>query len=247
MVRVLLHWEIRFECSDRLDAAEFRCCLHYVGCLVLFFPININSFNTLCQRWAALSFFLSTLIDSTHYDRGGLAGRMLERGWSIPPLPPTSIYYFALSITIFTIFYSVLLLLYYCSIYYTFSQLLLTISSQTGPFLVESFFSYPFFLSFAQLYAVQITCYLLYRLPLSTCCAKYPFGKNVVYVMQCIIFSTSCSTVSHCPVCSIVCAVWTVSTGHCSVRHLTQSHGPAPSCPLPLSPQIHSTLEFCAI
>ena len=86
-----------------------------------FFPININSFNTLCQRWAALSFFLSTLIDSTHYDRGGLAGRMLERGWSIPPLPPTSIYYFALSITIFTIFYSVLLLLYYCSIYYTFS------------------------------------------------------------------------------------------------------------------------------
>ena len=119
--RVLLHWEIGFECSDRLDAAEFRCCLHYVGCLVLFFPININSFNTLCQRWAALSFFLSTLIDSTHYDRGGLAGRMLERGWSIPPLPPTSIYYFALSITIFTIFYSVLLLLYYCSIYYTFS------------------------------------------------------------------------------------------------------------------------------
>ena len=132
MVRVLLHWEIRFECSDRLDAAEFRCCLHYVGCLVLFFPstlivstlyvrgglpclffsINIDSFNT---------FFPSTLIVSTHYDRGGLAGRMLERGWSIPPLPPTSIYYFALSITIFTIFYSVLLLLYYCSIYYTFS------------------------------------------------------------------------------------------------------------------------------
>ena len=58
-VRVLLHWEMGFECSDRLDAAEFRCCLHYsVGCLVLF---------TLCQRWPALSFFLSTLIVSTHF------------------------------------------------------------------------------------------------------------------------------------------------------------------------------------
>ena len=118
MVRVLLHWEIRFECSDRLDAAEFRCCLHYVGCLVLFFPININSFNTLCQRWAALSFFLSTLIDSTHYDRGGLAGRMLERGWSIPPLPPTSIYYFALSITIFYYFFT-LSYFYYTIVLFT--------------------------------------------------------------------------------------------------------------------------------
>ena len=121
MVRVLLHWEIGFECSDRLDAAEFRCCLHYVGCLVLFFPSTLIVSTLYVRGGLPCPFFLSTLIDSTHYDRGGLAGRMLERGWSIPPLPPTSIYYFALSITIFTIFYSVLLLLYYCSIYYTFS------------------------------------------------------------------------------------------------------------------------------
>ena len=142
MVRVLLHWEIRFECSDRLDAAEFRCCLHYVGCLVLFFPININSFNTLCQRWAALSFFLSTLIDSTHYDRGGLAGRMLERGWSIPPLPPTSIYYFALSYFYYTIFLP-------CPTFIILFIVLFTVLSLSYCLLYQVLYK-----SFAQLYAV---------------------------------------------------------------------------------------------